>query len=126
MLKRTVCPAVPALFVALFLLACSQHSLGQSLKYVPESTSLAVQLRAKAAMAEPALMFLPKELIDVFGKKELGLDLMQLDRLLLVVAIAVLLSSLQGYAISLAGERRRVDPHWKRGLSFLQIGRAHV
>ena len=28
----------------------------------------------------------------------------------------------QGYAVSLAGERRRVDPHWKRGLSFARIG----
>ncbi len=46
----------------------------------------------------------------------------RIDRLLLVVAIDVLLSSLQGYAVSLAGERRRVDPSWKRGLSFDRIG----
>ena len=39
-----------------------------------------------------------------------------------MVAIALLLNSLQGYAISPAGERRRVDPHWKRGLSFARIG----
>ena len=38
------------------------------------------------------------------------------------MAIAVLVSNLQGYAVSLAGERRRVDPHWKRGLSFARIG----
>jgi hypothetical protein len=31
---------------------------------------------------------------------------------LLVVAIAVLVCSLQGYAVSLADERRRVDPYW--------------
>jgi len=48
----------------------------------------------------------------------------QIDRLLLVVAIAVLASSLQGYALSLAGLRRQVDPHWKRGMSFLRIGLA--
>jgi hypothetical protein len=42
--------------------------------------------------------------------------------LLVVVAIAVLLSSLQGYAVSLSGQRHRVDPHWKRGLSFARIG----
>lgn len=41
---------------------------------------------------------------------------------MLVIAIAVLVSALQGYAVSLAGERRRVDPHWKRGLSFARIG----
>ncbi len=49
-------------------------------------------------------------------------DPARIDRLLLVVAIAVLVSSLQGYAVSLAGQRRRVDPHWKRGLSFARIG----
>jgi Transposase DDE domain len=46
----------------------------------------------------------------------------RIDRLLLVVAIAVLVSSLQGYAVSLSGQRRLVDPHWKRGLSFARIG----
>ena len=35
----------------------------------------------------------------------------RIDRLLLVVAIAVLVSSLQGYAISVDGLRRQVDPH---------------
>lgn len=48
----------------------------------------------------------------------------RIDRLLLVVAIAVLVGSLQGYAVSLAGLRRQVDPHWKRGMSFLRIGLA--
>jgi hypothetical protein len=48
----------------------------------------------------------------------------RIDRLLLVVAIAVLAGSLQGYALSLAGLRRQVDPHWKRGMSFLRIGMA--
>ena len=49
-------------------------------------------------------------------------DPSRIDRLLLVVAIAVLVSSLQGYAVSLSGQRHRVDPHWKRGLSFARIG----
>jgi hypothetical protein len=48
----------------------------------------------------------------------------RIDRLLLVVAIAVLAGSLQGYALSLAGLRRQVDPHWKRGMSFLRMGLA--
>jgi hypothetical protein len=48
----------------------------------------------------------------------------RIDRLLLVVAIAVLVGSLQGYALSLADLRRQVDPHWKRGMSFLRIGLA--
>ena len=51
-------------------------------------------------------------------------DPQRIDRLLLVVAIAVLAGSLQGYALSLAGLRRQVDPHWKRGMSFLRIGLA--
>lgn len=46
----------------------------------------------------------------------------RIDRLLLVVAIAVLASSLQGYAVSLDGLRRQVDPHWQRGLSFVRLG----
>jgi hypothetical protein len=59
----------------------------------------------------------------IFQLERSGLrDPARIDRLLLVVAIAVLLSSLQGYAISLAGDRHRVDPHWKRGLSFARIG----
>ena len=36
-------------------------------------------------------------------------DPARIDRQLLVSAIAVLISDLQGYAVSLAGERRRVD-----------------
>jgi hypothetical protein len=36
----------------------------------------------------------------------------RIDRLLLVVAIAVLVSSLQGYAVGLDGLRHQVDPHW--------------
>ncbi|MFM7676767.1 MAG: hypothetical protein ACKO5F_14585, partial [Synechococcus sp.] len=48
----------------------------------------------------------------------------RIDRLLLVVAIAVLAGSLQCYALSLAGLRRQVYPHWKRGMSFLRIGMA--
>ena len=46
----------------------------------------------------------------------------RIDRLLLVVAIAVLVSSLQGYAVSLDGLRHQVDPHWQRGMSFVRIG----
>ena len=44
------------------------------------------------------------------------------DRLLLVVAIAGLVSALQGYAVSLAGERRRVGSPLERGLSFARNG----
>ena len=61
----------------------------------------------------------------VFQLESSGLrEPQRIDRLLLVVAIAVLAGSLQGYALSLVGLRRQVDPHWKRGMSFLQIGLA--
>jgi hypothetical protein len=61
----------------------------------------------------------------VFQLESSGLrDPQRIDRLLVVVAIAVLVGSLQGYAVSLAGLRRQVDPHWKRGMSFLRIGLA--
>ncbi len=49
-------------------------------------------------------------------------DPQRIDRLGLVVAIAVLAGNLQGYGLSLAGLRRQVDPHWKRGMSFLRLG----
>ncbi len=45
-----------------------------------------------------------------------------IDRLYLVVAVAILYSTLQGMAVQLAGVRRQVDPHWQRGLSYLKIG----
>jgi hypothetical protein len=61
----------------------------------------------------------------VFQLADSGLrEPQRIDRLLLVVAIAVLAGSLQGYALSLAGLRRQVDPHWKSGMSFLRIGLA--
>ena len=58
-----------------------------------------------------------------FQLEDSGLrDPQRIDRLLLVVAIVLLAGSLQGYALSLAGLRRQVDPHWKRGMSFLRLG----
>ena len=42
-----------------------------------------------------------------------------LERLYLVVALALLFATSQGMAVQLAGLRQRVDPHWRRGLSYL-------
>lgn len=53
-------------------------------------------------------------------------DPARIDRLLLVVAIAVLVGSLQGYAVSIDGLRHQVDPHWLRGMSFVRIGLASL
>lgn len=45
-----------------------------------------------------------------------------LERLYLVAALALLYSTTQGMAVQVAGLRQHVDPHWKRGLSYLKIG----
>jgi hypothetical protein len=45
-----------------------------------------------------------------------------LERLYLVVALALLFATAHGMAVQLKGLRQRVDPHWERGLSYLKIG----
>ncbi len=45
-----------------------------------------------------------------------------LERLYLVVALAILFATSQGMAVQIKGLRTQVDPHWKRGLSYLKIG----
>jgi len=41
---------------------------------------------------------------------------------MLLMAIAMLVRTLQGFAVNLAGQRRRDDLHWQRNLSFVRIG----
>jgi hypothetical protein len=45
-----------------------------------------------------------------------------LERLYLVAALALLFATTQGMAVQIAGLRQQVDPHWRRGLSYLKIG----
>ncbi|HHP7246136.1 MAG TPA: hypothetical protein ACFE0H_15770 [Elainellaceae cyanobacterium] len=45
-----------------------------------------------------------------------------LERLYLVAAIALLYATTIGMAVQLEGLRQQVDPHWRRGLSYLKIG----
>ncbi len=45
-----------------------------------------------------------------------------LERLYLVAAIAILYATTQGMAVQIAGLRQQVDPHWRRGISYLKIG----
>jgi hypothetical protein len=45
-----------------------------------------------------------------------------LSRLCLVMAVATLYVTLQGTAVVAANQRRRVDPHWFRGMSYFKIG----
>lgn len=45
-----------------------------------------------------------------------------LERLYLVVALAILFATVHGMTVQLKGLRTQVDPHWERGLSYLKIG----
>lgn len=45
-----------------------------------------------------------------------------LERLYLVAAVALLYGTAQGMAVQIAGLRQQVDPHWRRGISYLKIG----
>lgn len=45
-----------------------------------------------------------------------------IERLYLVAAIGLLFATTQGMAVQLAGLRQQVDPHWRRGISYLKIG----
>ncbi len=45
-----------------------------------------------------------------------------LERLYLVAAIAIVYATTQGMAVQLAGLRQQVDPHWRRGISYLKMG----
>ena len=47
---------------------------------------------------------------------------MKLERMVLIHAIGMLFSISEGTSVVEDGLRRQVDPHWKRGLSYLQIG----
>ncbi len=46
----------------------------------------------------------------------------KLNRLYLVVAIAILYSTIMGTTVQLSGLRQQVDIHYSRGLSYLKIG----
>jgi len=49
-------------------------------------------------------------------------DRKALERLYLVVALALLFATAHGMAVQLKGLRTQVDPHYRRGLSYLKIG----
>jgi len=45
-----------------------------------------------------------------------------LKRLYLIAAVAILYATTTGMTVTIAGLRTTVDPHWRRGLSYLKIG----
>ena len=49
-------------------------------------------------------------------------DVDALERLYLIAAVALLYATTTGLTVQIAGLRTTVDPHWRRGLSYLKIG----
>ena len=49
-------------------------------------------------------------------------DANSLERLVMVISVATLLLVSEALDVVERGDRRRVDPHWQRGLSYLKIG----
>ena len=45
-----------------------------------------------------------------------------MERLILVIAVATIITLNEGLAVTAEGNRKKVDGHWKRGLSYIQIG----
>lgn len=59
----------------------------------------------------------------LFGLEDSKLrDAASLERLILVLAVATLLLVSEGVQLVQRGDRRVVDPHWQRALSYLKIG----
>ena len=59
----------------------------------------------------------------LFGLEDSKLrDAPSLERLVLILAVATLLLVSEGFQTVQRGDRRYVDPHWQRGLSYLKIG----
>lgn len=49
-------------------------------------------------------------------------DKFALTQLIGVIALTMLFLVLQGLQVVTSGKRRRVDPHWNRGMSYLKLG----
>lgn len=49
-------------------------------------------------------------------------DKFALSQLCGAIALTMLFSVLQGVQVVAAGQRRQVDAHWKRGMSYLKLG----
>jgi hypothetical protein len=49
-------------------------------------------------------------------------DKFALSQLCGVIALTMLFLILQGVQVVVSGKRRQVDPHWKRGMSYLKLG----
>ena len=95
------------------------------------------QRQSRGAIRQPSAVGLPEAIALRFRIEELFLDSKSgafqfeeskirdrksLERLYLVVALALLFATSHGMTVQLKGLRSQVDPHWERGLSYLKIG----
>ncbi|MEM8780607.1 MAG: transposase, partial [Cyanobacteria bacterium P01_G01_bin.49] len=102
-----------------------------------EEPTLQTLWQSRGAIRQQKAVGLPKAIAMRFRIEELFLDSKSgifqleeskirnckaLERLYLVVALALLFATSQGMAVQLARLRRKVAPHWRRGLSYLKIG----
>ena len=80
--------AIILLTVATISIGASQtcHAWQDSLQdYIPSSAFAMVDVKPKSALAQPSMELLPRELIKVFGEKELGINLLELKRVTFVM-----------------------------------------
>lgn len=53
--------------------------------FIPASSIAVIEVQPKSALAQPSMDLIPREIIKVFGEKELGVNLLELKRVTLVV-----------------------------------------
>ncbi len=68
-----------AICLASFL--SSNCLVAQSQSFVPSSAFAAFSVKPKSALAQPAMELIPRELIQVFGQQEMGLDLLEITNI---------------------------------------------
>ncbi len=89
MLKRKLWPILVVGILALGHFSGLASNLSAqddpAIDYVPGSAFAMVTAKPKAILALPGMDLLPIEVIKVFGSKELGLDLLELERVIVIV-----------------------------------------
>ncbi|WP_253274292.1 hypothetical protein [Myxosarcina sp. GI1] len=96
-----------------------------------ENPSLQTLWQSRGAICQPKAIRLRFRVEELFLDSKSGVFQLEdskirhaqaLERLYLIVALALLFATCHGMALQLKGLRTQVDPHWKRGLSYLKIG----
>ncbi len=86
-LSRNTLPPSHALIAVMFvaLLASAPIQAQEANRYIPDSAFGALVFKPNAVMVEPSMDLMPREIIDAFGRTELGLDLMDLNQATLLI-----------------------------------------